>query len=337
MEDEEIYIDNSDNRFFNIRQPIIHQQPHFNPNPYTQPKNDAINRRENNGYHVHTLYINSRNREDPATSTVGDFTIRLGPNDGRVTKIGLKNVNFPFAFNNVTVQYGNTLFITAYGNRITLSPIYQTTITIQPGWYSIPALILELNIKIANWLTGAGATFSLTFSFSALNGVLQLNTTDNNVMVQFNPTVTPYSANYLYFMLGLSKTQITTIFSTPRFFERLPFVASQELPFAAIFIYIDVWPNNVFSTGVTGATFVVPTSNYKGLDTLSPNPGEDVSHGIFWNDQNHFKQEYTINRTVENTSHTRITLTDDQGNSLTRYTQENDWSMCIEVTKMQLS
>lgn len=317
-----------------IRRPSLR---HHLSNPYQRPRNEILNK--HSGYYVHSLYINSRNRSYPTTDTVGDFHIELRPNDAKIVRVSLKQVTLPFAFNNVTQQYGNTLALTVYGDRNTLFPVYQFEVKITPGWYSISALIMELNIKIAQQLTLLGATFQLTFSFSSLNGTLQLNTTDNNVMVTFNPLYNnlQYTQRYLYFMLGLSKIVPTTLFQTARYSERLPFVASQELPFNAILIYIDLWPNFVFTTGTTAGTFIIPTSNYKGLDTLSPNPVEDVSHGITWSDENHFKQEFTINRTVDNLGPARIKLTDDQGNSLTHYIQENDWAMVLEFEKLLIS
>lgn len=304
----------------------------FGNYPYNKPRDVALNKHD--GYYTHSIYINSRDRTNPNTDTVADFAIDLKPKDGRITQISLKHVTFPFAFDNVTQIYGNTLKMTVYGNRIALLPVYQFTITITPAWYSIQALILELNIKIAQQLTLLGAAFQLTFTFSSINGVLQLNTTDNNVMVVFDPTTTPYNQTYLYFMLGLYKTQQTVLFQTPKLSQRLPQVASQELPFNAIIIYIDIWSNFVFTSATTAGTFIIPTAGYKQLDTISPNPSEDVSHGIVWNDQHQFTQSFTINRTLESLANVRIRLMDDRGNTLLHYIQENDWAMLVELTKM---
>lgn len=284
------------------------------------------------------IVLDSRDRFSPTQTSVGDFVIDLIPKDGTITSLTLKHASLPFAFRNVTFTYGHQILLRVYPDR-TLPLNHIIPIDIDPGYYSVSNLIAAINLQIAAALGTLGYPWTLTISFSSSNGILALNTTNQLVKVEFDPTVFDINLRYVYNMLGLSYLNITTIsgydvsgvFSLP-----FPFFATQELPFRGILISMDVYPDDVFTTGRVSGLFFIPTHGYNALETLLSSPNHSAAHGLAWNENMQFTQTVVFEQSLKNLQTVRVRLFDLRGNPLTEHFQENDFILVMEAEKNKI-
>lgn len=284
-----------------------------------------------------TIVLNSRDRYTPSSTTVGDFYIDLLPKDGRVTCISLKYASFPFGFKNVTLLYGNTLRILVYPNK-NLVTHYTFNIQLDPNYYSIASLLVALNAQIAYLLSIHGATFQMEFVFSQHQGRIALQTTNSLLKAEFDVVLFDYNKRYLYTMLGLSNrtnTIITDYDIVGSTTQDLPYFATQELPFQALMVSMDQYPDDVFTTNRVSALFIVPVHGYNALETLLAGQNHSTTHGIQWNENMKFPQVVVVERSLSNIQTVHVRLYDDAGNPLDEHFQENDFILIFEVEKIK--
>jgi hypothetical protein len=284
-----------------------------------------------------TVILNSRDRYEPDTNTVGDFYVDLLPKDGRVLSLSLKYASFPFGFKNVTLTYGNSIRLLVYPDK-NLLPHYTFNIVLDPNYYSIASLLVAMNTQIADLLSIHGATFQMEFVFSQHNGKVALQTTNPLLQVVFDTSIFPYNLRYVYSMLGVSNRQNTTITNYDTLgvsTQDLPFFATQELPFQAILVSMDQYPDDVFSTSRVSGLFVIPVHGYNALETLLAGQSHSTTHGIQWNSNMKFDQIVQVERSLSNIQTVHVRLYDDAGNALTEHFQENDFILIFEVEKIK--
>jgi len=284
-----------------------------------------------------TVILNSRDRYQPDDNTVGDFYIDLLPKDGRILSLALKYASFPFGFKNVTLTYGNSFRILVYPDK-NLLPHYTFNIVLDPNYYSIASLLVAINTQIADQLSIHAATFQMELVFSQHNGKIALQTTNPLLKATFDTTVFPYNLRYVYTMLGLSNRVNTTITDYDTLgvaVQDFPFFATQELPFQAILLSFDQYPDNVFSTSRVSGLWVIPVHGYNALETLLAGQSHSTTHGIQWNCNMKFDQVVQVERSLSNIQTVRVRLYDDAGNLLNEHFQENDFILIFEVEKIK--
>lgn len=288
-------------------------------------------------YTRQTIIINSRDRFNPETTSVGDMTIALIPRDGYIQSMRLKYASLPFAFRNVTQAYGDTIVMRVFSDN-TLPAFWTFNFIIPDGYYTIQSLLTELNIQMASMLTTHAAPYSIQFIPSPSNGVIAVQTTNPLLKIEIDPTLVPLGKRYVYTMIGASNRTVTILtWAFGVSYINLPYFATQELPFASIMINMDLYPDKIFTTSRTSALFVIPVHGYNAIETLLAGQQHDMKHGIQWNENERFDQYVIFDQSLKNLQTIRVRLYDDRGNSLSEHFQENDYVLFIDIEKIKIS
>jgi len=277
---------------------------------------------------VATIVINSVDR---ISGSKDDFTIQLNPVITNVKSLRLQSVRFPFNFNNVTTNYGNTFTV----HLVTGVNDYLIPIVIPNGFYTTNALLTYINQALIDAFAGfpnvpPGANISpITLTFAAIPNRVLLNyncTVHSPATLTFVVPADPVVA-HVFRMLGLP-VDVDTVYAIPAtppfsFQAVFPDPATTNLPISEILIYIEGLPSKVLTSYRQGAQFYV-----------------DVQAGVLNGQQVQSPNTYNVNRDYENNivivpnyfnfQQVRIWIRDSRGLLLTDQNL-TEWSMSMSL------
>lgn len=257
------------------------------------------------------------------------FKVNLTPNLSNLRTIRLENATFPFNWNNVVPEYGNSLHIIYTSGVAGVLDFY---VTIPTGFYTTTQLLAYINTAVQNFFSTQPLVVSpFLLVENTVTTRIELNY-DSSVwgtgIVDFDLSWAPIRSTsfHVYRMLGLSTTDqaLNTFTFAVSGFQSFPLTFANNLPISYILINIEEIPSHVLTTGHKAGTFYVSVSD-------AVINGERVQAPIsFKRDQDYFN-DINLPEFAFNMKELNVTLTDSRGYSLLNQGPK-EWSMTFSYT-----
>jgi len=274
--------------------------------------------------------VNSVDRVVANVNQITRFTINLTPNITDIRELKLETVVFPFLWNNVVPEYGNSLHI----HFVSIHGVQNIVINFSTGFYTMDQLIAIINGYLSAYFASLPIpTNPFTFAVNPLSSHIDLLYDDSDwgspATVVFNLNWAPIQSTsfHIYRMLGLSPTDVsqnTFVFSGYGT-QSFPLAAENALPISYIIINIEEVPASVLTTGGKAGTWYVNISEavVGGKRALAP---------LQYKAYNDYYNTVFIKNANFDMKQLNITLTDSRG-----YTLENqnpkEWSFGFSYVK----
>jgi len=285
---------------------------------------------------AYSIIIDSSDR---LSGTPDNFVVNFNPTISRVRRIELMNAFLPFNFNNVTSTYGNTFYFSLSGTAFPIPPLVNIAVPIPNGFYTLPQIITAINESLVNVFAGilTGYASPITFSLASIPNRLILNYNASIfggiVTLSFNQPPKNQSTgiipNYLYKMLGLMSTGITTFTygpgGGPMYVNTLPNPATAQLPISYVLLFIQGLPAKCITSSQIGTQFYIDIEGATILGQQIALPNSYKNRRDYWNVielQNDFFNFQQLN----------VQITDNFGQSLLFDQNVTDWHFSFKVT-----